>query len=82
MYIVMFIEQHVRSFAFVKSERDIAEAGRNLLNLRGVITPIIMTGKEPGVNNYGEPNRIMYADVFEIRAAEIRPDWTYNIMDY
>ena len=81
MYIVMLKEQYVRRFAFVEREKDVASAGRLLLNLRGVAAPITMTGKETGVNHYGEPNCIMYADVFEILAAEIRMDWTYNVLD-
>jgi len=81
MYIVMLIEQHVRKFTFVKNENDVIKEGRRLLELRGVSARTWMTGKTPGINRYEEPNRIMYADVFEIRAAKIHAGWTYNILD-
>ena len=76
----MLIEQHVQSFAFADSEHDVIMVGAELLKQRGISTAkVTMTGKEPGVNHYGEPIRIMYADVIEIRAAPVNMDWTYNI---
>jgi len=82
MYIVMLVEQHIRKFAFVENESDVVDMGLELLQLRGVATGNVeMTGTNPGINAYGEANRIMFVDVFDIRAVPIRTDWTYNVLD-
>lgn len=83
MYIVMLIEQHVKSYRFVENESDVVAAGIDLLKLCSsvALSTVKTTGTSPGLNAYGEPNRIMYADVIEIRAARVRTGLTYYSMD-
>lgn len=83
MYIVMLIEQHVCKYAFTKHESNVLDAGSRLLKEHAGILPdeVTMTGREPGTNKYGEANMIMYADVFEIRAAEAQTGMTYYSLD-
>ena len=82
MYIVMLIDQHVKSFAFAENESDVFSVGLGLLALRGVASSAVKTtGTNPGLNAYTEPNRIMYADVIEIRAAKAQVGMTYYSLD-
>ena len=82
MYIVMLIEQHVKSYRFVENELDVIATGIDLLKLRGVaLSAVEATGTSPGLNAYTEPNRIMYADVIEIRAAKVQAGVTYYSLD-